>query len=68
MIERSLAMATALSPHIGYDAAAKIAREAYESGKTVREVALEKRVVPEGVLEKILDPWRMTIPSTKSEI
>ncbi|MGD0624231.1 MAG: class II fumarate hydratase [Thermodesulfobacteriota bacterium] len=68
MIERSLAMVTALSPHIGYDAAAKIAREAYESGKTVREVALEKRVVPEGVLEKILDPWRMTIPSTKSEI
>jgi len=62
MIERSLAMVTALSPHIGYDAAAKIAREAYESGKTVREVALEKRVVPEGVLEKILDPWRMTEP------
>jgi len=62
MIERSLAMVTALSPHIGYDAAAKIAREAYESGKTVREVALEKRVAPEGVLEKILDPWRMTEP------
>ena len=68
MIERSLAMVTALSPHIGYDAAAKIAREAYESGKTVREVALEKGVVPQGVLEKILDPWRMTKPSTKSEI
>jgi fumarate hydratase class II len=65
MIERSLAMVTALSPHIGYDAAAKIAREAYESGKTVREVALEKRVVPEGVLEKILDPWRMTEPTLK---
>jgi fumarate hydratase class II len=67
MIERSLAMVTALSPHIGYDAAAKIAREAYESGKTVREVALKERVLPEGVLEKILDPWTMTEPSTKSE-
>jgi fumarate hydratase class II len=68
MIERSLAMATALSPHIGYDAAAKIAREAYEKGKTVREVALEKKVLPGEKLEKILDPWRMTEPSLKSEI
>jgi fumarate hydratase class II len=62
MIEKSLAMATALSPHIGHDAAAKIAREAYESGKTIREVALEKKVLPNEQLEKILDPWRMTEP------
>ena len=62
MIEKSLAMATALSPHIGYDAAAKIAREAYESGKTIRQVALEKKVLPAEKLEKILDPWRMTEP------
>ena len=62
MIEKSLAMVTALTPHIGYDAAARIAREAYESGKTVREVALEKQVLPEEKLEKILDPWRMTEP------
>jgi fumarate hydratase class II len=62
MIEKSLAMVTALSPHIGYDAAARMAREAYESGKTVREVALEKGVLPEKELEKILDPRRMTEP------
>jgi fumarate hydratase class II len=62
MIEKSLAMATALSPHIGHDAAAKIAREAYESGRTIREVALEKKVLPGEKLEKILDPWRMTEP------
>jgi fumarate hydratase class II len=68
MIERSLAMVTALSPHIGYDDAAKIAREAYERGKTVREVALEKKVLPGEKLEKILDPWRMTEPTTGSEI
>jgi len=68
MIERSLAMVTALSPHIGYDAAAKIAREAYERGKTVREVALEKKVLPGEKLEKILDPWRMTEPTAGSEI
>jgi len=62
MIEKSLAMVTALSPHIGHDAAAKIAREAYESGKTIREVALGKKVLPSEKLEKILDPWRMTEP------
>ena len=62
MIEKSLAMATALSPHIGHDAAAQIAREAHESGKTIREVALDKKVLPREKLEKILDPWRMTEP------
>ncbi len=62
MIEKSLAMATALSPHIGHDAAARIAREAYESGKTIRQVAREKKVLPSEKLEKILDPWRMTEP------
>jgi fumarate hydratase class II len=62
MIEKSLAMATALSPHIGHDAAARIAREAYESGRTIREVALGKEVLPCEKLEKILDPWRMTEP------
>ena len=62
MIEKSLAMATALSPHIGHDAAAKIAREAYESGKTIRQVALEKKILSAEKLEKILDPWKMTEP------
>lgn len=62
MIEKSLAMATALSPHIGHDAAAKIAKEAYEGGRTIREVALEKKLLPSEKLEKILDPWRMTEP------
>jgi fumarate hydratase class II len=62
MIEKSLAMVTALSPRIGHDAAAKIAREAYETGKTVREIAIEKKILPKGELEKILDPWRMTKP------
>ncbi len=62
MIEKSLAMVTALSPRIGHDAAAKIAREAYETGRTVRGIAIEKKILPKGELEKILDPWRMTKP------
>ena len=60
MVERSLAMVTSLAPKIGYDQAAAIAKEAYETGRTVREVALEKKVLPEKELEQVLDPWSMT--------
>jgi fumarate hydratase class II len=62
MIEKSLAMVTALAPIIGYDAAAKIAKESYATGKSVREVALTHKVLPPDQLAKILDPWRMTEP------
>lgn len=62
MIEKSLAMVTALAPVIGYDAAAKIAKESYATGKTVREVALAHKVLPPDKLGEILDPWRMTEP------
>lgn len=60
MIEKSLAMCTSLAPIIGYDDAAKIAKEAYDTGKTVREVAIEKNVLPADQLNKVLDPWSMT--------
>ncbi|MGH7834910.1 MAG: class II fumarate hydratase [Candidatus Binatia bacterium] len=62
MVEKSLAMVTALAPVIGYDAAAAIAKEAFATGKTVRQVCLEKKVLPKDKLDKILDPWRMTEP------
>jgi fumarate hydratase class II len=64
-IEGSLAMCTALAPVIGYDAAAKIAKEAYRTGKTVREVAATQRVLPPARLNELLDPWRMTGPEKK---
>jgi fumarate hydratase, class II len=62
MIEQSLAMCTALAPAIGYDAAAAIAKESYATGKTVREIARERRVLPDDALARILDPLRMTEP------
>jgi fumarate hydratase class II len=62
MIENSLAMCTALSPLIGYDAAAQIAKEAYQSGKTVREIAMAKQILSPQEIEKALDPWSMTNP------
>ncbi|HET9765990.1 MAG TPA: class II fumarate hydratase [Thermoanaerobaculia bacterium] len=60
MVERSLMMVTALAPKIGYDAAAQIAKEAYASGRTVRELCLEKRVLPPEELDELLDPRQMT--------
>jgi fumarate hydratase class II len=62
MIEQSLAMCTALAPAIGYDAAAAIAKESYATGKTVREIALERKVLPADALARILDPLRQTEP------
>jgi fumarate hydratase class II len=54
-LEQSLALVTALVPAIGYDKAAALAKEAYETGKTVREVASRARFLPEGEVNKILD-------------
>jgi len=59
LIEQSLMLATPLAPVIGYDAAAKLAKEAHETGKTIRQVALDKMVLPVEELQKILDPSRM---------
>jgi fumarate hydratase class II len=60
MVEKSLAMVTSLAPKIGYDRAAEIAKEAYRTGRTVRELCLEKQVLPPEELEKVLDPWSQT--------
>jgi fumarate hydratase class II len=73
-VEQSLAMVTSLNPLIGYDAAAAIAKEAFKTGKTVRQLCQEKmragtlkkkdsdRVVTESELNAALDPRGMTEP------
>ncbi len=55
-VEQSLAMGTALAPEIGYDRAAAIVKEAYASGRTVREVAREQSGLPAERLDSLLDP------------
>ena len=60
LIENSLAMCTSLAPVIGYEQAAAIAKDAYATNKTVREVAKEKKILPKGKLEELLDPMKMT--------
>ncbi|MEN8685965.1 MAG: class II fumarate hydratase, partial [Desulfuromonadales bacterium] len=60
LVEESLAMCTALAPVIGYDRAAAIAKQAHESGRTVREVAMAEKVLPDDELDRLLDPRPMT--------
>jgi len=62
MVERGLAICTALAPVIGYDAAADISKIAYKTGKTIREVAREKTNLSDEELHRILDPANMTKP------
>jgi fumarate hydratase class II len=54
-LEQSLALATAFVPALGYDKAAALAKKAYEAKKTIREVALEERVLAEDEVHRILD-------------
>ena len=62
MVERSLALATALAPVVGYDRATEVAKEAYRSGLTVREVAEAWGILSSEELDRILNPRRMTEP------
>ena len=62
LVEQSLAMCTSLAPLIGYDAAADIAKEAFNTGKTVREVAKARNALPDEDLDRALDARLMTSP------
>src|SRR5262249_41476549 len=62
MVERGLALCTALVPEIGYDQSAAISHEAFKTGKTVREIAREKTKLSAKDLERLLDPFKMTEP------
>ena len=65
-VEKSLSLATALTPYIGYEQAAAVAKEAFETGKTVGQLCREKKILPEEQLNEALDPWRMTRPEPPS--
>jgi len=59
-VERSMALATALNPAIGYDAASTVAKKALAEGKSVRGVAIEEGYLTEEEADEVLDPVRMT--------
>jgi fumarate hydratase class II len=58
--ESSPAIATKLNPIIGYEKAAEIAKEAGKTGKTVKQIVIEKGILPAEEAEKILDPRHLT--------
>src|SRR5205809_4579476 len=62
LVELSMAMVTSLAPKIGYDRAAEIAKESARTGRTVRELCREKKILPEKELNATLDPVGMTEP------
>jgi len=62
LVDRSLMLVTALNPHIGYDNAAAVAKEAFAQNKTLREVVLAKGLMDAATLDRALDPARMTEP------
>ncbi len=61
-VEQSLAMVTSLNPYVGYEKASALAKEAFKSGQTIRELCREQNILPEDQLTKALDPWSMTEP------
>ncbi len=63
----TISLAAALNPYIGYAAAAEVAKESVKTGRTVTEIALERKLLDEKLLRKILDPYRMTEPAPPIE-
>jgi len=61
-VEQSLSLVTGLNLHIGYERAAALAKEAFAEGKTIRELCLEKDILPKEQLDDALAPWRTTRP------
>ena len=61
-VEKSVGVLTAVNPHIGYEVAARIAREAILSGRSIRELCIEAGVLTAEQLDLILDPYEMTHP------
>ncbi len=62
LVEQSLAMCTILAPVLGYDQAAALAKQAAESGQTIREVVQASGLLPDDEIDRLLDPRQMTEP------
>ena len=63
----TISIAAALNPYIGYAAAAEIAKESVKTGRTVTEIALERKLLDEKLMREILEPYRMTEPAPPIE-
>lgn len=66
-VEGSIGIITALNPHIGYEAATKIAKEAIETGQSIRALLLRDEILSEVAINQILEPFEMTRPGIAGE-
>ena len=62
LVENSVGIVTALSPHIGYMKAAELAKEALKNNVPIRQLVLDRRILNKEELDEILDVWGMTEP------
>jgi fumarate hydratase class II len=62
LIDQSLMMVTSLAPKIGYEKAAALAKDAFDSGQTIRELCRDRKLLTDKELDDALDPWKMTEP------
>jgi aspartate ammonia-lyase len=61
-VDGSVGVITAINPHVGYETAARIAREAIVTGTPVRDIVLRDKILTAEQLDAILDPFEMTSP------
>ncbi|OIJ16959.1 aspartate ammonia-lyase [Anaerobacillus alkalidiazotrophicus] len=62
MVEKSVGIVTAINPHVGYEVASRVAKEAIQTNRPVREICLERGILTEAELNEVLDPKEMTNP------
>lgn len=67
MVYNSVGIITAICPHVGYERAAELAKEAIATGASVKDVILEHKLLTPEDMEKILDPYSMTEPGISAE-
>ncbi len=67
MVYNSVGIITAICPHVGYEKAAELAKEAIATGASVKDVILEHQLLTKEDMEKILDPYSMTEPGISAE-
>jgi aspartate ammonia-lyase len=68
LLDRSTAMATALSPYIGYAKTAEVAKESVATGRPIRDIVLERKLMPADELDRILSVEAMTQPGIAGEV
>lgn len=67
LVERSVGIITAINPHVGYETSTLIAKEALETGRSVREICIERGILTKEELDVILDAKEMTNPGIAGE-